>query len=116
MHQCQRCKHIWDSNTPVRGDPLAGWMPLTKNVGLGFSVEYGAHNDDEPWDEGWETWLCKQCLWHPALSPTALYTCYHRFSKQIFEVVPHAEWWQFFRDLLPMEHAFTYGEAIGWVD
>lgn len=54
MHQLQSCKHALDSNFPAWGDPWAVWMPLPENVGLGFGLEYGTHNDDEPWDEGWE--------------------------------------------------------------
>ena len=55
-------------------------------------------------------------MWDTAKYFQALYTHYHKFSRITFDAIPQAEWWQFYRDLLPMKDAFTYGETIGHVD
>ena len=40
--------------------------------GLGAVVEHGSHNDEEPWEEGWESWLQEQRMWDPIKSQQAL--------------------------------------------
>ena len=77
---------------------------------------HGVHNDDKPWEEGWEAWLHEQRMWDPSKTRHELYTRYRKFSRITFEVIPRSDWWQFYRDLLPMENGFAYGEAIGHVD
>ena len=86
------------------------------DLGLGAVVEHGSHNNEEPWEEGWESWLYEQHMWDPTKSFQALYIHYRKFSGITFDAIPRAEWWRFYWDLLPMEDAFTYGETIGHVD
>ena len=67
-------------------------------------------------EEGWEEWLHRQRLWDEELPRPKLYTRYLKLSRIRFTAIPEAEWWRFYRDLLPLERGLACGEAIGYVN